>query len=122
MDSGALKDIGTRIRNLREEKNYTQDYLAQKLGITQKAYSKIEANQTRLPVDHLLKIAEVLETTVNTVLGVEGSTIYNNNHTHHGDGIVIHKEIPDKIVDLYERLLKAKEEEIALLKAQLGRQ
>ena len=50
MDS-SVKDIGTRIKNLREKKNYTQDYLAQKLGITQKAYSKIEANQTRLPVD-----------------------------------------------------------------------
>lgn len=110
------KELGTRIKNLREERNYSQDYLAQKLGITQKAYSKIETNQTRLSVDNLFKIAEALETSINKILDNDGSTIYNNYSTHNGEGIVIHKTTSEKILELYEKLLKSKEDEISALK------
>lgn len=110
------KEIGARIKRLREDKNYSQDYLAQKLGITQKAYSKIETNQTRLSVDNLLRISEVLETSINKILDIDGGTVYNNYSTHHGEGIVINKTTSDKIIDLYDRLLKAKDDEIEALK------
>lgn len=110
------KEIGVRIKRLREDKNYSQDYLAQKLGITQKAYSKIETNQTRLSVDNLLRISEVLETSINKILDVDGGTVYNNYSTHNGEGIVINKTTSDKIIDLYDRLLKSKDDEIEALK------
>lgn len=115
------KEIGTRIKNLREERNYSQDYLAQKLGVSQKAYSKIETNQTKLSVDNLLKIAEILETSVNKILEIDGSTIYNNYSTHTGEGIVINKTTSEKIIELYDRLLKAKDDEIAALKELLSK-
>lgn len=110
------KEIGARIKRLREDRNYSQDYLAQKLGITQKAYSKIETNQTRLSVDNLLRISEVLETSINKILDIDGGTVYNNYSTHNGEGIVINKTTSDKIIDLYDRLLKAKDDEIEVLK------
>ena len=115
------KQLGNRIKNLREEKNYSQTYLSQKLGLSQKAYSKIENNETRLSVDNLLKIAEVLETSVNKILDIDGGTIYNNYSTHNGEGIVINKTTSDKIIDLYDKLLKAKDDEIAALKELLNK-
>lgn len=115
----STKEIGTRIKNIREERNYSQDYLAQKLGITQKAYSKIETNQTRLSVEHLLKIAEVLETSINKILDIDAGTVYNNYCTHNGEGIVINKTTSEKILELYDKLLKSKEDEITALKALL---
>lgn len=118
-DNNTTKDLGMRIKNLREAKNYTQDYLAQKLGITQKAYSKIEANETRLPVDHLLKIAEVLETSVNKILEIDGSHTFNNYSTHNKEVVVINTITSDKLIELYDQLLKSKNEEIATLKEQL---
>lgn len=114
-----MPDLGARIKRLREEKNYSQMYLAGKLGVTQKAYSKIENNQTKLSVDNLLRIAEVLETSVNKILETDGNAVYNNYSTHHGEGIVIYKTESDKIVDLYEKLLKAKDDEISYLKEML---
>lgn len=114
-----MPDLGARIKRLREEKNYSQMYLAGKLGVTQKAYSKIENNQTKLSVDNLLRIAEVLETSVNKILDTDGNAVYNNYSTHHGEGIVIYKTESDKIVDLYEKLLKSKDEEINYLKEML---
>ena len=50
------------IRNARLSRNYSQDYLAYKLKISQNAHSKIESGHTKLTVDRLNKIAEVLET------------------------------------------------------------
>lgn len=49
------------LRNTRREKNYSQEYMADKLGITQKAYSNIENGKTELKNDTLIKLAGVLE-------------------------------------------------------------
>lgn len=53
--------IAHRLKLRRIEKNYSQDYIAHKLGITQKAYSKIEAGSTELTVKRLIQIASILD-------------------------------------------------------------
>ncbi|MGN6638721.1 MAG: helix-turn-helix domain-containing protein [Mucilaginibacter sp.] len=53
--------LASNIRKAREYRNYTQEYLAYKLRISQNAYSKIELGHTKLTVDRLFQIAEVLE-------------------------------------------------------------
>ena len=113
-------DLGYRIKKVREEKNYSQTYLAQKLGITQKAYSNIENNQTRLTVDNLLRITQILEISINKILGYDENPVYNNFNTHNGEGIVINKLTSDKLIELYEKLLKSKDEEILYLKEKIG--
>jgi len=113
--------VAERIKSFREKKNYTQTYLAEQLGMSQKAYSKIENGDTKLTVDHLLKISEVLEVNLNELLNSESLSIYNNYHTHNGEGIVINKQASEKVTELYEKLLKAKDGEIELLKQLLDK-
>ncbi|MEO8173391.1 MAG: helix-turn-helix transcriptional regulator [Sediminibacterium sp.] len=60
------KQIGTRIRKLREAKDYTQDNMAAELEITAGAYAKIERGETDPSATRLLKIAEILEVDVIT--------------------------------------------------------
>jgi transcriptional regulator with XRE-family HTH domain len=55
-----LMDVANNIRNTRINRNYTQDYLAAKLKISQNAYSKIELGRTKVTVEKLLVIADVL--------------------------------------------------------------
>lgn len=55
------KAIARNIRKLREYRDYTQDYLAAKLGISQNAYSKIELGYSRITIERLLIITSVLE-------------------------------------------------------------
>nr|WP_294942504.1 helix-turn-helix transcriptional regulator [uncultured Mucilaginibacter sp.] len=57
-----VKAVATNIRNKREELNYTQEYLAAKLNISQNAYSKIELGYTKITLERLFQISEVLET------------------------------------------------------------
>ena len=114
-----IKKIGETIKKAREEKKYTQQYLAQQLGMTQKAYCKIENSQTNLSVAHLDKISEVLETSINQLLGIDGA-VYNNYNTNNGngDGIVINKSPSEKMSELYERMIKTQSEENLHLRAQ----
>jgi len=59
-------DLKTRvtaanIRKIRAQKNYTQDYLAAKLSISQNACSKIELGYSKLTLNRLFEIASILE-------------------------------------------------------------
>ncbi len=63
-----MKSIANNIRLLRESKNLTQEYLAMKLGLSQNAFSKIELGYTKITVERLYKIADLLETSAITLL------------------------------------------------------
>lgn len=54
--------LAYKIRRLREFHNFTQQYMAEELGgLTQRAYSDIEAGRTSLKVAHLEIIAKILQ-------------------------------------------------------------
>jgi transcriptional regulator with XRE-family HTH domain len=38
-----MKNIGQKVRRIREEKQWTQEFIANKLEISQNTYSKIES-------------------------------------------------------------------------------
>lgn len=65
-----LKEIGKRIEILRKEKNISQDELAKKVGYkTRSSINKIEKGETSAPQFKIVKIAEVLETTPDYIMG-----------------------------------------------------
>ncbi|MES2828981.1 MAG: helix-turn-helix transcriptional regulator [Bacteroidota bacterium] len=53
-----------RIKKVRKRKGYSQFQLAQKLDLSQNAYSKLELGRSNLSLDKLFDIAEILETEV----------------------------------------------------------
>ncbi|MDN3551299.1 helix-turn-helix domain-containing protein [Mucilaginibacter aquaedulcis] len=66
-----IRAIAANIRNTRESLNYTQEYLAAKLSISQNAYSKIELGYTKITVERLFQIAAILETDVHELIDTE---------------------------------------------------
>ncbi|WCT14894.1 helix-turn-helix domain-containing protein [Mucilaginibacter jinjuensis] len=62
------RKVVSNIRNLREAKFYTQDYLACKLKISQNAYSKIELFKSKLTLERLFAIASILNVDVVDIL------------------------------------------------------
>ncbi len=56
-----MNKIGDKIRIERLTKNYTQEYMAFMLEISQAAYSKLERNETEISLSRIYEIAEVLE-------------------------------------------------------------
>ena len=57
-----------KIKNLREQKNLTQSYMAERLDISQNTYSKIETGGIKLTVDRLKQISEILQESVESIL------------------------------------------------------
>ena len=52
------------IRQIRKVRGYSQTYVAERLDVNQKAYSKIELGKTQLNWDKLNKISEILSVSV----------------------------------------------------------
>ncbi len=76
--------IGNNIKKLRELKNYTQSYMAQKLDMSVPGYSKIENDKTDITVSKIYAIAQVLETDLATILNFDARNVfhqYNNQNS-----------------------------------------
>jgi transcriptional regulator with XRE-family HTH domain len=54
-----MPDVLTRVRRLRELCDLSQDEVADKLNMTQGAYSRLENGKTRLDIDRLDQIARI---------------------------------------------------------------
>lgn len=50
-----------QIRRIRREKDFSQDYMAEVLGLSQSQYSRIENGECNIDIDKASKIAEILE-------------------------------------------------------------
>jgi DNA-binding XRE family transcriptional regulator len=56
-----LKLIKDNVRRIRENRNYSQEYMAGKLSVSQNTYSKLELGYTALTLERLISIAHVLD-------------------------------------------------------------
>jgi len=65
-----LKNIGLRIRQLREERNITQQVLAAECNFEKSNMSRIESGGSNFTIATLLKICEVLKVKLSDI--VEG--------------------------------------------------
>ena len=65
------KSIGEMISSLRKEKGMTQNDLAEKMNVTDKAVSKWERNLSCPDINSISKLANILETTVEELLNAQ---------------------------------------------------
>jgi len=61
-------NIGTNIKNIRELKNFSQEYVASEIEVSQSTYSRIENGTSPIRIDTLQRIADVLEVDLSTLL------------------------------------------------------
>ncbi len=68
LSGSKTQTVAINIRKLREQRNYTQEYMAANLKISQNAYSKIELGYTKITVDRLFELADILRANVVDLL------------------------------------------------------
>ncbi len=56
-----------RIRNLREDHDYTQAYIAHLLHISQRTYADYELGHTRIPLDTMIRLANIYNVDMNYI-------------------------------------------------------
>jgi len=63
-----VEGIRERIKAIRIEKGYSQDYMAQMLNISQNSYHKLEKGYTRIHLEKFIEIAKILEVEFSELL------------------------------------------------------
>lgn len=109
-----------KIKQIRELKNFTQEYMAQQLGFSTRAYSKIETGETQLTINRLNEISSILGVTPIEILGFDDKQVFNNCKQHGNIGIN-HINMPEKLIEQYKDTIKSLKEQIALMKLLLDR-
>ena len=59
-----------RIRDLREDKDLSQKEVANYLNIRQNTYSPYETGRRQLPLEHLIALARLYNTSTDYILGL----------------------------------------------------
>lgn len=66
--------LGSRIKALRSAKNFTQEQVADRIGVSRQKYARIESGVNSITLDILSKVAEVLDVTVGDITRVLDET------------------------------------------------
>lgn len=120
--------IGRKISRIRELRGMKQETLAEELGISQQAVSKIEQSE-RIEDEKLDQIAKVLGVTKEGIENFSDEAVFNiigNTVTNHDNGALFNYYPTfnpiDKLLEaheenkkLYERLLQSEQDKIEYL-------
>ena len=124
MDNTSIKQ---NIRNIRKSRKYTQEEMADRMGMSLTAYRDLEKGDTSIVNANLLKIAMLLDTTTEElVLGyrpvqMEGPDLEDVREEYSGRVAALERRIADleKLVVSLEETISTKNEIIAMLKKTL---
>jgi transcriptional regulator with XRE-family HTH domain len=114
-------ELGIKIRKIRELRNYTQEYMAQKLSMSQTGYSKIERNECDINISKLQQIADVFEMPLTDILDFNQNTIFGNQ-PQKGVQPTQNTAYFEKERKLYETIIEQQKEQINFLKNLLTNQ
>ena len=103
-----------KIRMLREGIGFSQEYVANKLNITQQAYSKLEKNPDTATLERLRKLSEILGVNVNSIVGDDDMYIQQNFHQQGGNASTVMY-----ITGLADREREALAQQISTLQKQI---
>ena len=120
------RHVGRNLQRIRVYLGMKQEALAADLGVNQQVISKIET-QEEIEEGFLKRIAEVLGISEEVIKDFDvEKTIFNINHHNYKDAnisegattyAIVQQINPlEKIVELYERLLKSEQDKIEILK------
>ncbi|MDO5615124.1 MAG: helix-turn-helix domain-containing protein [Cruoricaptor ignavus] len=118
-----MEKVIERIAQYRNKKGYTYENMADELGLTTAAYRKIEMGETKLTVERLFRIANILEAPVSDILEYDSvNQIQNNYHnTNVFQQRIEHfyqenKEITEQLIIAKNQLIEVLQNELQLLK------
>ncbi len=103
--------IGNKLRKLRMEKGYSQDYLAEVLEVSQKTYSNMENNKSSISIDALKKIAEEYKINLIELLSDDKVNAQNNSLRESSSlqvGIIINHLTEELLNQMKERIEELK--------------
>jgi transcriptional regulator with XRE-family HTH domain len=117
MEQKKIEQVISKIVSVRSKSGYTLENMANELDITPAAYRKIETGETKLTVERLFCIAEILKAPLSDLLEM-GNDVFRQTNSETATGYQQKIEnFYQENKEVYEKLLKSKDEQIGLLKS-----
>ncbi|MEZ4922382.1 MAG: helix-turn-helix transcriptional regulator [Crocinitomicaceae bacterium] len=110
-------DLGRVFRQLRELKGYSQEYVSIQMKISQKAYSKLERNETKMDWDKICSFSQIIGISPKRLLEFDAHSFFSPEVRSEKD---IELAYAAKLEELYERKIAHLEEEIRFLRMKLA--
>lgn len=110
-----------KIKQIRELKNLSKEYVAGELNIEPRTYSNIESGTVNITVKRLYELCKIFECQVEEILKFDHKNIFNFNVMQENGNLgsnINYQEVKNEKVLLIE-LLKAKNDIIDLLRLEL---
>lgn len=115
--------IGNKLRQLRINKGYSQEYMAEILAVSQKTYSNMENDKTSITIEVLKKISEEYRVNILELLSDDKVVVQHNNllntsskqemnHNHVSEDLIA--QLKSRIEDLKNSIAE-KEKHISTL-------
>jgi transcriptional regulator with XRE-family HTH domain len=119
MEAEKTEKVIKNITSERTKRGYTYENMAHELSITPAAYRKIETGETKLTVERLFRISDILKVSLLDLLEIGNDVFQQTNHdTATGYQQKI-ENLYQENKEVYEKLLQSKDEQIILLKSLL---
>lgn len=80
-------DVNWKIRIMREIKNWTQEEMAEKLGMSHNGYAKIERGETKLYLEKLNQIAQIFNIDLSDLISDQEHNVFFLLAARHLNGI-----------------------------------
>ncbi|OFY94534.1 MAG: hypothetical protein A3K10_08840 [Bacteroidetes bacterium RIFCSPLOWO2_12_FULL_31_6] len=123
MDATKINELTTsivsKIKEKRKLQGLSHENMANELKISPSAYNKIERRETKLTVERLLQIQQILDVSLTEFFDLKTENIYNQDIKDNGIG---HQEVQNLYHDnkeMAEKFIRNLQEEIQFLRKQL---
>jgi len=95
-------DIGEKIRLVRAQKGFSQQYVGQKIGLSQNIIHNIESGKRKPDFEEILKLSEILEVSPTELMDYPVNIEFKECT---GSGIIVHHHFPQELISLLSRLV-----------------
>ena len=76
-DGRSMDNYYQRIKDLREDHDYSQSFVADYLGMKQPQYSRYERGLRYIPTDVLIRLSKLYNTSTDYILGLTNNVLSN---------------------------------------------
>lgn len=112
------------VRKFREQKQWSQEYMAEQLELSKNGYAKIERGESRPSLDRLEQITAVFGIGMTDLFSDERQSIclisensqHSSNYYHSDNALILENEKLKLALTHKDELLTQKDEQITLLK------
>ena len=110
--------IHEKVKDVRENRKLSQEFIAHKLGLDQSQYSRRESGEIKFLAEEIILLSKALDTKISELYNEE-STVFNNLDQKGGASGQYVTIVSDKLIEQFEKRIIEKDTIIEELKKEI---